>query len=128
MASEVARWLGQLGLAQYAQAFDENAITFPILPTLSDDDLKELGVEGIGLSVGVDHRPGHAAHASLDGTVGDGEVFVVGRSAAKQGGEQSEGEQNVSHGLPSTSRNRAYSSWGKTAPTAAGCSMSSICV
>ena len=41
---QVADWLGTLGLGQYAQQFAENDIQFSILPDLTDQDLKELGV------------------------------------------------------------------------------------
>jgi class 3 adenylate cyclase/tetratricopeptide (TPR) repeat protein len=45
---QIADWLGQLGLAQYAQRFAENDISFAILPDLTDQDLKELGVSSLG--------------------------------------------------------------------------------
>jgi hypothetical protein len=44
MAEEIAQWLEDLGLGQYAQAFAENDIDFEVLPRLSDDNLKELGL------------------------------------------------------------------------------------
>lgn len=40
----VIRWLSSLGLLEHAQAFEENAITPDVLPTLTEDDLVELGV------------------------------------------------------------------------------------
>jgi hypothetical protein len=42
---DVARWLAEQGLEQYAEAFAENAIDGEVLRTLSGDDLKELGVK-----------------------------------------------------------------------------------
>jgi class 3 adenylate cyclase len=45
---QIADWLEKLGLAQYAQRFAENDITFAILPDLTDQDLKELGVASLG--------------------------------------------------------------------------------
>jgi class 3 adenylate cyclase/tetratricopeptide (TPR) repeat protein len=45
---QVAEWLQKLGLGQYAQRFAENDITFAILPDLTDQDLKELGVASLG--------------------------------------------------------------------------------
>jgi class 3 adenylate cyclase/tetratricopeptide (TPR) repeat protein len=42
--TDLAEWLGRYGLAQYAQIFDENHIELDILPDLTDDDLKNLGV------------------------------------------------------------------------------------
>src|ERR1700745_1910244 len=41
---QVAEWLRKLGLGQYAQRFAENDISFSVLPDLSDQDLKEIGV------------------------------------------------------------------------------------
>jgi hypothetical protein len=45
---QVADWLQKLGLSQYAQRFAENDINFAILPHLTDQDLKELGVTSLG--------------------------------------------------------------------------------
>jgi class 3 adenylate cyclase/tetratricopeptide (TPR) repeat protein len=45
---QVANWLQKLGLGQYAQRFAENDISFGILPDLTDQDLKELGVASLG--------------------------------------------------------------------------------
>ena len=44
MADDIAQWLEGLGLGQYVQAFAENDIDLKILPHLSDDDLKDLGL------------------------------------------------------------------------------------
>ena len=41
-------WLQKLGLGQYAQRFAENDITFRVLPDLTDQDLRELGVSSLG--------------------------------------------------------------------------------
>ena len=45
---QIADWLQNIGLGQYAQRFAENDITFAILPLLADQDLKELGVTSLG--------------------------------------------------------------------------------
>jgi class 3 adenylate cyclase/tetratricopeptide (TPR) repeat protein len=45
---DVAAWLKGLGLEQYASAFRENQIDDRVLPTLTADDLKELGVTALG--------------------------------------------------------------------------------
>jgi class 3 adenylate cyclase len=45
---EIEDWLGQLGLAQYAPSFRANDITTALLPSLTADDLKELGVSSVG--------------------------------------------------------------------------------
>ena len=45
---QIADWLEKLGLGQYAQRFAENDINFAILPDLTDQDLKEIGVTSLG--------------------------------------------------------------------------------
>src|SRR6516162_8462472 len=47
-AVDIADWLRGLGLAKYAPAFDENAINWDVLPGLTTDDLKEIGVAALG--------------------------------------------------------------------------------
>ena len=42
--SDVASWLKDLGLSEYAKNFAENGVDFAVLPDLTDQDLKELGV------------------------------------------------------------------------------------
>jgi hypothetical protein len=44
---QIADWLDNLGLGQYAPRFAEN-INFAILSDLTDQDLKELGVSSLG--------------------------------------------------------------------------------
>jgi len=41
---QVADWLEKLGLGQYAQRFAEYDISFSVLPDLTDQHLKEIGV------------------------------------------------------------------------------------
>jgi hypothetical protein len=41
-------WLHGLGLQQYEQAFCDNAIDAAVLPELTADDLKDLGVALVG--------------------------------------------------------------------------------
>jgi hypothetical protein len=45
---EVANWLRTLGLDQYEAAFRENGVSAEDLRHLTADDLKELGVAGVG--------------------------------------------------------------------------------
>ena len=40
----IAAWLRRLGLEDYARRFADSGIDFAVLPNLTDDDLKELGV------------------------------------------------------------------------------------
>jgi len=39
-----SEWLGQIGLSRYTAVFAEHAIDFDVLPTLSEEDLRELGL------------------------------------------------------------------------------------
>lgn len=48
MQRAVEGWLAELGMAEYAAAFAENAVTLDLLPTLTADDLRDLGVTKIG--------------------------------------------------------------------------------
>ena len=41
---QIADWLQKLGLVQYAQLFAENEIDVSVLPHLTDQDLKDMGV------------------------------------------------------------------------------------
>src|SRR5258708_1363534 len=41
---EIAYWLERLGLGQYAQRFAENEIDVAVLPHLTDQDLKDIGI------------------------------------------------------------------------------------
>jgi len=45
---DIGGWLRGLGLEQYEQDFRENEIDLRVLPELTADDLKELGVAAIG--------------------------------------------------------------------------------
>ena len=45
---DIAAWLDGLGLGQYAQAFRDNEIDERILPSLTAEDLKDLGVLLVG--------------------------------------------------------------------------------
>ena len=41
---QIADWLEKLGMSEYAKCFAENRIDFSVLPDLTDQDLKTLGV------------------------------------------------------------------------------------
>jgi SAM domain (Sterile alpha motif) len=45
---QIAGWLDNLGLGQYAQHFAENDINFSILSDLTDQDLEKIGVTSLG--------------------------------------------------------------------------------
>ena len=48
MPDDVARWLEQLGLGEYAVAFAENRIDSGLLTRLTNDDLKDIGITVVG--------------------------------------------------------------------------------
>jgi class 3 adenylate cyclase/predicted ATPase len=41
---QIADWLNKLGMSEYAQRFAENGIDLSVLPDLTDQDLKDIGV------------------------------------------------------------------------------------
>ena len=45
---DVASWLRNLGLERYEAAFRENDVDAELLPNLTADDLKEIGVTSFG--------------------------------------------------------------------------------
>jgi SAM domain (Sterile alpha motif) len=45
---DVLAWLRELGLERYEQAFRENEIAGEILPKLTGEDLKDIGVTVVG--------------------------------------------------------------------------------
>ena len=45
---DVVDWLRALDLGQYEEAFRENLVSMDLLPSLTADDLKELGVNTVG--------------------------------------------------------------------------------
>jgi hypothetical protein len=45
---DIVVWLQSLGLEQYAAAFGGNDITEAVLPELTAEDLKDLGVDSVG--------------------------------------------------------------------------------
>ena len=44
MADDIQRWLAGLGLGAFAEAFVENGVDLSLLPDLTNDDLKDMGV------------------------------------------------------------------------------------
>src|SRR3954453_6917927 len=46
-AMDVAAWLRALGLDQYEAAFRANAVDAEVLPTLTGEELKDIGVSSI---------------------------------------------------------------------------------
>ena len=56
---DIANWLRALGLERYEATFRENDVTAQLLPRLTSDDLKDLGITSVGhrrQSAGRDRR------------------------------------------------------------------------
>ena len=45
---DIPEWLRGLGLEQYASAFVENEVDWQVLPKLTVDDLKDIGIVAVG--------------------------------------------------------------------------------
>ena len=45
---DIANWLRALGLERYEATFRENDVTAQLLPRLTSDDLKDLGITSVG--------------------------------------------------------------------------------
>ena len=45
---DVAAWLQGLGLERYVPAFRDNEIDWEVLPKLTSEDLREIGIAAIG--------------------------------------------------------------------------------
>jgi class 3 adenylate cyclase/predicted ATPase len=84
---QIAEWLEKLGLGQYAQRFAENDISFAVLPDLTDQDLKE-----IGLSLG-HRRQLLRAIAELTGREKDAPKAVVPTAASAASQDTAERRQ-----------------------------------
>ncbi len=48
MTDDIRQWLETLGLENYSDAFEENRIDADVLPTLTNDDLKDIGIVAVG--------------------------------------------------------------------------------
>src|SRR6516165_11963013 len=46
--TDIAAWLQDLGLERYVSAFRDNKIDWEVLPKLTPEDLREIGVAAIG--------------------------------------------------------------------------------
>ena len=47
MGQELSNWLEGLGLGQHAEAFARNGVDFALVPELTNEDLKDLGIAGL---------------------------------------------------------------------------------
>src|SRR5215471_2228742 len=78
---DVAEWLRKLGLERYEPAFRENNVTGEILPKLTSEDLKDLGVVMVG-----DRRLLLDAIGSLRAEAGQGLTSLFATDEPPSGG------------------------------------------
>jgi class 3 adenylate cyclase/predicted ATPase len=83
---DIGGWLRGLGLERYEQAFRENEIDLRVLPELTADDLKELGVAALG------HRR-LLLKAITDLAAGAGRAVAEGAPAAPAANPPAEAER-----------------------------------
>jgi hypothetical protein len=48
LSAGVSGWLQELGLGKYAELFELNEVDTEVLPLLTLDDLREMGVDAVG--------------------------------------------------------------------------------
>jgi class 3 adenylate cyclase len=87
-AMDVGGWLRSLGLGQYEANFRDNKIDADVLPQLTADDLKDIGVSAVG-----DRRRLLAAIAALSGPAQSVSVPVTPHTPAPAGGLQISAER-----------------------------------
>jgi class 3 adenylate cyclase len=46
--ARLSEWLGTLGLQRYESAFQDNDISFELLPEITSDDLRDIGIASVG--------------------------------------------------------------------------------
>src|SRR5690242_1967934 len=89
---DVAAWLRALGLDQYEAAFRENAVDAEVLPTLTADDLKDLGVTLVGhrrrLLDAIAKLQNDSTSSRVATPSGDHEASTSADDAVSSGGER----------------------------------------
>ena len=85
--ASVTELLGALDLHQYADVFAENAVDLNVLMTLTDSDLRELGVQAIGhrrrLAAAIDKRRSRGA-TGIEGSASEPPAPVIGPLAERR--------------------------------------------
>ena len=80
---EIGAWLRSLGLERYEPAFRDNEIDWEVLPKLTSEDLREIGVVAVG-----HRRKLLAAIAALGGEVPAATVTAVSAHSPVQAGAE----------------------------------------
>src|SRR3954465_10427118 len=89
---DVGQWLKSLGLERYEAAFRENAVDAELLPTLTGDDLKDLGVTLVGhrrrLLDAIAKFQNDSASSQIVGSAGDHPASIPADDAVSPSGER----------------------------------------
>ena len=88
MTMDIGGWLQRLGLERYEQAFRDNEVDFRVLPELTADDLKELGVTAVGhrrlLLKAIADLAAHAGLAAADNPVSVPAISTAAEAERRQ--------------------------------------------
>jgi class 3 adenylate cyclase/tetratricopeptide (TPR) repeat protein len=88
-AVDIAAWLRELGLERYEQAFRENEVGVDVLPKLTAEDLKEIGIVPVGdrrrllVAIAALSQPSDVAPVPAPGP-GPGPTFRPGEAERRQ--------------------------------------------
>src|SRR5690242_18618866 len=89
---DVADWLRSLGLEQYEAAFRENDVDGEVLPTLTDEELKNIGVSSLRhrrrLLEAIANLQGDGTSSQATEPSGDHEASTSADDAVSSGGER----------------------------------------
>src|SRR5690349_19963327 len=89
---DIGDWLKSLGLEQYEAAFHENDVNADVLPNLTADDLRDLGITSIGhrrqLLIAIARLKGDKAFSPTARPSGDRLALIPADDAVPRGGER----------------------------------------
>src|ERR1700760_4271230 len=89
---DVGAWLRSLGLEQYEAAFHENDVDAEMLPTLTDEELKNIGVSSLRqrrrLLEAIANLQGDGASLQAAKPSGDHPASIPANNAVSLGGER----------------------------------------
>src|SRR5215813_1547272 len=91
---QIADWLEKLGMSEYAQRFADNGIDVSVLPHLTDQDLKDVGVllghrrKMLAAIVSLNDTPAAAANAHVAECAPQSITVATSPQAAEPVGER----------------------------------------
>ena len=99
---DIATWLHGLGLQQYESAFRENAIDATLLPELTAEDLRDIGVNLVGhrrklLAAISSLRSGVASGSAASPTSGERRRLVIRQGLGGLAGDDGAGAAAIEH-------------------------------